>query len=175
MSNLGNLNELIDSPTGQPWVALILRITGSKAGTIVLVIMMIILYFCCVNAVTTTSRQLWSFARDRGVPLHRLLSTVSSRSGVPRNAVIVTFISSIICALIIIGSTLAFNIILSISAAGLLSSYGIAIAVILRRRLVAEPMPASRFHLGKFGVPINILAICYCTIAFFFVCWPAGQ
>lgn len=43
MFNLGNLEEAIDSPTYQPWVAVIQRITTSQAATIVLTILMIIM------------------------------------------------------------------------------------------------------------------------------------
>jgi len=56
---------------------------------------------------------------------------------------------------VIIGSSTAFNIILSVSAVGLLTSYIIVISVLLRRRLVGEPFPASRWRLGAWGVPIG--------------------
>lgn len=175
LSNLGNVNELINSSIGQPWVALIYRITRSKAATIVLTVLMILMFFfCCINQVTTCSRQLWSFARDRGVPGHRWLSAVRTHSGVPRNAIFVTLCTTIVCALIIIGSTIAFNILLTISATGLLTSYMIVIGVVLRKRLVGEPLLASRWKLGIWGIPINVTAICFCLIATCFIFWPAA-
>jgi amino acid transporter len=36
---------------------------------------------------------------------------------------------------------------------------------ILQKRLRSEPLPPSRFSLGKFGVPINIFAVLYVTVA----------
>ena len=51
--NMGDVDLDLSAPSGQPWVAVILRITGSKAATIVLIIVMIIMYFfCAVNQVT---------------------------------------------------------------------------------------------------------------------------
>lgn len=50
MFNLGNVNADLLDPSAQPWVAIILRITGSKAATIVLLIVMIIMVSrepCC--------------------------------------------------------------------------------------------------------------------------------
>lgn len=41
MFNLGDLDEDLASATGQPWVAVIQRITGSQAATIILVLLMI--------------------------------------------------------------------------------------------------------------------------------------
>lgn len=43
MFNLGNLEEILDSSTGQPWVAALYNITGSQAATIVLILIMTIM------------------------------------------------------------------------------------------------------------------------------------
>ena len=66
---LGNLDDAVDSPTGQPYVEVLINATQSRGATITLIIVMfILLVSCAVNTVTTSSRQLWSFARDRGPP-----------------------------------------------------------------------------------------------------------
>lgn len=87
MSNLGDLDADLMSRTGQPWVAVIRSVTGSRVATIVLLIVMIFMvcrdqiqawheedarliqwqyFFCAVNQVTTSARQIFAFARDRG-------------------------------------------------------------------------------------------------------------
>ena len=43
MFNLGNVDADLSSSSGQPWVAIIYRITGSKAATIVLLLVIIIM------------------------------------------------------------------------------------------------------------------------------------
>ena len=102
--NLGDIDKDLSDPSGQPWVAIIYRITGSKAATIVLLIVMIIMYFfCAVNQVTTSSRQVFAFARDKGLPFHGFLSKVRPGSGVPANAVYVTLVFTCLLALIQIG------------------------------------------------------------------------
>lgn len=61
-----NLDDILSTNTGQPWVAVIRQITGSKAATIVLVCLVAFQYtFTSINQVTTSSRQLWAFARGR--------------------------------------------------------------------------------------------------------------
>lgn len=147
-----------------------------------------------MNQVTTSSRQIFAFARyvhwtaclishcdsadicgcrDKGLPFHAFLSRVRPGSGVPANSVYVTLIVTCLIALIIIGSTTAFNIILSVSATGLFTSYLVVIACILTKRLRGEAFPASRFSLGKLGAPINIAAICFLAFAFVFLFFPA--
>lgn len=74
---LGNLDNAINSPTGQPYVEVLLNATGSRGATITLTtVMLALLISCAVNTVTTSSRQLWSFARDGGPPFSAWLARV---------------------------------------------------------------------------------------------------
>jgi L-asparagine transporter-like permease len=150
MFALGDVEADLSHPSGQPWVAVILRVTSSRAAIIVsILIMMFMYFFCAVNQVTTSSRQVFAFARDKGLPCHEFLSRVD-RKGVPANAVYVTFAYTCILALIIIGSTTAFNIILSVSATGLFTSYLVVIGTVLARKLRNEPFPTSRFEIPRY-------------------------
>lgn len=57
---LGDLESVLESPTGQPYIAVVLNATHSVAAAKVLVVVILILVVSCsVNGVTTTSRQLW--------------------------------------------------------------------------------------------------------------------
>ncbi|KAK5135455.1 hypothetical protein LTR08_005243 [Meristemomyces frigidus] len=174
VSNLGDIDTDLASTTGQPWIAVTVRITGSKAAAIVLAILMIFMYFfCAINQVTTSSRQIFAFARDKGLPCHHFLSRVRPGTGVPANAIYVTLVFTCLVALIIIGSTTAFNIILSVSATGLFTSYIVVIGCVLVTRLRKEPFPVCQFSLGKLGVPINIAAIAFLALAFVFLFFPS--
>ena len=53
-------------------------------------IMIILSQFCAVTNMTTASRQLFSFARDRGTPFHVFFRTVS-------DSAVVEYISLICC------------------------------------------------------------------------------
>lgn len=52
MSNLGDIEELLADPSGQPWVAVVYRATGSKAATLVLIVVLIVMVSltCLVGA-----------------------------------------------------------------------------------------------------------------------------
>ncbi|KAK3679100.1 hypothetical protein LTR37_021446 [Vermiconidia calcicola] len=175
MFNLGSLKDDLASATGQPWVAVIQRITRSRAASIILTVLMIIMFFfCAVNVLTTSSRQVFAFARDKGIPFHRFFSQVRS-NGVPTNSVFLTLTVTILLSLILIGSTAAFNIILSVGTTGLFTSYIVVIGTMLAKRLRrGERFPASKFDLGTFGIPINIGAICFLVVAFAFLFFPAA-
>ncbi|KAK5120383.1 hypothetical protein LTR85_006322 [Meristemomyces frigidus] len=45
---------------------------------------------------------------------------------------------------------------------------------ILLKRLSGEPLPPSRFNLGKSGNAINVIALCFLIVAWFFQFWPSA-
>lgn len=74
---LGDLSQIVDTPTGYPFMQVFYNATKSYAATNVLVTIMIItLTACCIAETATASRQLWSFARDKGVPFSNWLAYV---------------------------------------------------------------------------------------------------
>lgn len=57
---LGDVESLLSTRTGQPFIQLFFNATGSHAGTSAMSAVLIILVECCViNEVATSSRQLW--------------------------------------------------------------------------------------------------------------------
>ena len=114
-------------------------------------------FFCLqINMVMTSSRQLWAFARDKGLPFHSFLARVKL-DGLPRNAVLVTLAFTALLLLIIIGSSAAFNIILSFGNAGLFTSYITILCCIIWRRFdKTVDFPPTQFSLGRWGLSINI-------------------
>ena len=66
---IGNVEEVLTTPTGQPYIQVIWNATQSRGPTIVLVAIIIFFFlFTAVNVNTTASRQIWAFARDGGLP-----------------------------------------------------------------------------------------------------------
>lgn len=64
---LGDLTSVLDSSTGQPAIQVFYNATQSVAGTSVMVAVIIVIFLsACVGQVATASRQMWSFARDKG-------------------------------------------------------------------------------------------------------------
>ncbi|KAK4892472.1 hypothetical protein LTR49_028592 [Elasticomyces elasticus] len=187
LSNLGPIDDSLYVYGGQPWVAVIYRITGSKAATIIMILVIAVCFFCLqMNCVMTSSRQLWAFARDKGVPFHGFLSQVTL-AGLPRNAVVFTLVFSSLLSLIIVGSSVAFNVFLSFGNAGIMTSYVVIIGCIIYRRFDGNmfPPPAkywtttnplgckTKFSLGKAGLFVNTLAFSYLLVALTFTFFPS--
>jgi hypothetical protein len=73
----GDVQKIMQTPTGEPFIQIFYDVTQSKAAaTVMASIVVILLCSCCFSEVATSSRQLWSFARDRGFPASSWLSHV---------------------------------------------------------------------------------------------------
>jgi amino acid transporter len=66
------------------------------------------------------------------------------------------------------------NAIFSLNTGSLITSYMITIGCTILYRLRGHSFPPSRFSLGKWGLPINIAAMCYLVPVFIFSFFPAN-
>ena len=82
---LGDVNQILKTPTGFPFIEIFYNSTQSYSATNVMVTILIVtLTSSTISEVATASRQLWSFARDNGLPFSSVLSHVSYPTPSPR-------------------------------------------------------------------------------------------
>ncbi|TAQ86145.1 hypothetical protein B7494_g5542 [Chlorociboria aeruginascens] len=191
---IGNLDYVLEFPS-LPFIAVIFQGIDNKAGTTAMVaIITILIIFAAVSFVATASRMTWSFARDRGLPGWKYLSKVDPRTSIPTTAVAVTMVLSCLLGLINIGSSVAFNDVLSLIIAGLYTSYLIGNVLLLWHRVRgtigpyddAQTGPTNIVQAGKLtwgpwkvpeplGTIINIVGILYLIVVLFFSYWPTAM
>lgn len=82
------------------------------------------------------------------------------------NSVLVTSLFTCLVSLINIGSTVAFNAVLSLGVVAVMATYMISIACVLLKRWRREPLPAARWSLGRAGLPVNVIGVSYAFYAF---------
>lgn len=74
---LGDVDNILASATGYPFIQIFYNTTNSYAATNALTAILILtLTASTITEVATASRQLWSFARDNGVPFSDFFSYV---------------------------------------------------------------------------------------------------
>lgn len=91
------------------------------------------------------------------------------------NAIWVSFGCGVAISLINIGSAVALNAIISLTISALLASYIVSIGCFLSKRLRDEPLPSSRFSLGRYGMTINIIALVFLVSFFIFCFFPTAR
>ncbi|PTD12956.1 putative amino-acid permease [Fusarium culmorum] len=172
---IGDLGEVISSPTGQPFMQVFLNSTQSVASATAMSTFIIAMtVFSNLTMVATASRQLYAFARDHAVPFDTWFSRVPTGYDVPLNAIIVTFITSSLLSLLNIGSSVALNSITSLGTTGVLSSYIVSIGCMIWRRCTKSALLPSKFSLGRWGLAINIASEVFLVVVFVLAFMPGN-
>lgn len=75
---LGNVEEILGTKTGYPFIQVFYNVTNSLGGASAMTAILITLTVCgCISNVATASRQLFAFARDGGLPFSPFLAQVN--------------------------------------------------------------------------------------------------
>lgn len=79
---VGNIDEVMESKTGFEFIQVFLNSTGSVPAATGMTTIIIIMQFCAaISNVATTSRQIYAFARDKGLPFSNVFAKVSRSQG----------------------------------------------------------------------------------------------
>ncbi|KAL9625354.1 MAG: hypothetical protein Q9160_000417 [Pyrenula sp. 1 TL-2023] len=149
---LGDVEKVLDSPTGYPFMAIFQQAVGENGGAMAMSALIAVLaILATISWVASASRMLWSFARDRGVPGWQYISHIHPATSIPVIAIAVTTVISVLLSLINIGSSVAFNDVVSLSVVGLWSSYLVGNSLFLWRRVTggihdSSTALSSTFH-----------------------------
>ncbi|ORY09001.1 amino acid permease-like protein [Clohesyomyces aquaticus] len=169
----GALDSVINSATGVPVLQAGYNATGSVAGSAVMGTLLIILtFFAAVSVVASSSRQIWAFARDKGLPFSPWIEFVRPGWDIPINALLICLAASLILGCVNFGSDVALNAIVSVSNAALIFTYIISIGCVRLKRFRGQPLLARRWSLGKWGGLCNDLALVFLVVAFVFSFFP---
>ncbi|EIT76249.1 amino acid transporter [Aspergillus oryzae 100-8] len=170
---MGDVNSILASPTGFPFIQIFYNTTNSyTAANTMTAILIVTLTASTITEVATASRQLWSFARDGGLPFSSFFSYVTPGWHIPLNSVMVSLAVTILLSLINIGSTVALQAIVSLTITSLMSAYILSIGCVVLQRIRGEPLPPRRWSLGSFGMAINIASLLFLFPIFVFSFFP---
>ncbi len=149
-------------------------LTSKWAGT-VLIVSTAGQFFCAVACMTSTSRMMYSFSRDRAVPGAKYLSRLSS-THVPVHAVVTSAVIAVVLTLpalikVDIGGTptpIAFYAVASIGVVGLYLAF--AIPIYLRWK-AADSFPVGKWTLGakyRWMAPLAVAEIAVTSVVAMF-------
>jgi len=136
-------------------IAIFTTALGARAGGLFITLAAIAMWFCGLSAVTWSSRVIYAFARDEGMPASALWRRVSATHLTPAPAiwlcVVVAFLATI--------SSGTYAAVTSISVIGLYVSYIIPVYLGWRARGSSAEAPRGPWHLGRFGSAINVVSM----------------
>ncbi|KAJ9493066.1 hypothetical protein VN97_g139 [Penicillium thymicola] len=167
----GDINKIIDS-AATPLLAIMTNATSNNAGAICLLIFpLVCAQFAAIAIMTTSSRMIYAFARDGGLPASPFFSRVHPKLNVPLNSLYLNLGLITIFGCIFLGSSSAFNAIVSASVVLLGISYGIPIAVNCCRGRTM--LPERSFVLPEIvGWTVNLVSLAYITLTTILFLFP---
>ncbi|KAJ4146006.1 hypothetical protein LMH87_004836 [Akanthomyces muscarius] len=167
------VQDALDDASTYPVIHVLMKSMSLPWVTVLLAIMCLLLTLGNVSYLAAVSRDLFAFARDDGLPFSKWLSKVDQKRKIPTNAYIFCGVFSSLLSLIYIGSPVAFYAITSLGSVAVLQCYCLSIGCILWRRVFQpDTIPAARFSLGRWGVPVNCAAVLFSFWSFFWSFWP---
>jgi len=140
-------------------------------ATVFLLVVSAAIFVCCLAIETSTIRLCFGMARDDRLPASKVLARVQPRLHTPIGACIVIAILSFIPMLQFAGAG-----IVAIAATGMIYlSYLIGNFALLRARLRGWPKAKAPFSLGRWGLPLNLLALAWGGGMLLNFAWPRIQ
>jgi len=132
-------------------IVILVAALGERAGSLFSALAAMAMWFCGLSAVTWSSRVIWAFARDEGLPAAGLWKRVSHTHSTPVYAIWLCVIAAFLGA----AYSKAYPVVTSISTIGLYISYVIPVFLHLR----AGKIERGPWHLGGYSKAINVAAV----------------
>jgi amino acid transporter len=136
-------------------IAILIGALGERAGSLFSALAAIAMWFCGLSAVTWSSRVIWAFARDDGLPGSSVWRRVSRKHLTPAPTIWLCAIAAFLAAL----SSGAYTVVTSISTIGLYLSYIIPVLLFVSLRARGGSLAMGPWQLGRFRGAINYVAI----------------
>ncbi|CAN6604128.1 GABA-specific permease [Trichomonascus vanleenenianus] len=139
----------------QPVLQILLELFGEKGAVVLFTLILVCVWHCGLFCLTSNSRMMYAFSRDRGIP--RFFAKVDERFQSPVRTVWLAALLSFCLALPSLGSSVAFSAATSIATVGLYISYSLPVLVGL---IFPDYFQKGPFNLGR--IPSKIVAVLCC-------------
>ncbi len=170
--DLGN-PELGNISGGLPM--LVKSILGETTGRLFLCIVIFAIIVCTLAVHSGAVRLMFAMGRDGYLPFSESLSKVSSKTYTPVLATLLCGLGAIIILAMNLQFPKVFELVTSIAILWANLAYWIVVAVQLKNRIISARKGVdtdAKFSLGKWGLPVNILALIWSSFMVINVSWP---
>ncbi|GAA1544231.1 amino acid permease [Kribbella lupini] len=155
---------------------------GTTTGKLLLLDVAFAVCVCTLAIQTAAARMIFSMARDNVLPFSNHLRRVSDRTGTPVLATVVPGVGAAVCLAVNVGNAGLFLGLASVCITLLYIAYLLVTGPLLLQRLKGNPLPdgvdedgRKLFSLGRFGLPINLVAVVYGLAMAINLGWPRAE
>ena len=141
---------------------------GNAFSTVFLLVVSAAIFVCCLSIMTSTVRLCFGMSRDDALPASKQLSWVHPKLHTPVWSCIAIGVLAFIPMLQYAGAG-----IIAIAATGMIYlAYFIGNIALMRARLRGWPKASAPFALGRWGIPLNVLALAWGGGMLINFAWP---
>lgn len=141
---------------------------GNAFSTVFLLVVSAAIFVCCLSIMTATVRLCFGMSRDDALPASKQLSWVHPKLHTPVWSCVAIGVLAFIPMLQYAGAG-----IIAIAATGMIYlAYFIGNIALMRARLRGWPKTAAPFALGRWGMPLNVLALAWGGGMLINFAWP---
>ncbi|KAI8149992.1 amino acid/polyamine transporter I [Fennellomyces sp. T-0311] len=166
--SIQDLEEIQNS--SEPVATLFLRATNESVAAFFLVILLVSQFGTLTTLTMAAGQLLWSMARDKCIPNYKFWYKLTGKNKAPLRILTINCLVCIIFMLPSLGSEAYWGAMMSTTVICMNTAYLIPFAC----RLIwhRNDMPKGPFNLGKFSVPITILAVLWIIFFGIILCIP---
>nr|WP_241265889.1 amino acid permease [Streptomyces boncukensis] len=154
-----------------PPAQIFLDALGASGAKALLLIVIGAQLFCGNAETAAASRMVFAFSRDGALPGSRLWRHVD-RTGTPARAVWLTVGAAAALALPSLWSETAYGAITAVNVIGITPAYAVPIYLRVRHR---HRFVHGPWHLGRWGVPVGTVAVCWVAVVTVLFCLPQAR
>ncbi|MEU6564048.1 amino acid permease [Nocardia nova] len=148
----------------------------SPAGTVLLGCVAVAITVCTLAIQTAGSRLIFSMARDGRLPFAARLARVHPRFGTPVLPAVVIGVLAVALLVVNLGNAALFATLASVCIVTLYVAYLlVTIPLLIRRLRGLPPAEPGLFSLGRFGIPVNLLAVVWGIAMAVNLAWPRPE
>ncbi|KAI0777533.1 APC amino acid permease [Trametes elegans] len=166
-----DLESILENPIGQPMATILFNSFGRNGTLAVWSIVVFVQFLMGSSILTAASRQMFAFARDKGLPFSPFIYRVNERTRTPVNAVWVSAFVALILGLLAFAGPSANSAIFSLAIAGQYTAFSIPIAI---RFLGGQNWTPGPFTLGRFGLPVAVVAVAWMVFSVIILAFPTS-
>lgn len=158
---------------------LVLSALGGPVGTVFLIAIGIAVTVCALAIHAACIRAVFAMARDNNLPFARQLSTVNPKSKTPILPAIVIGVLALLILVVNVGQPQIFTVVTSVAVVFIYAAYLMVTIPMLVRRLQGtwpgEGPGNGFFSLGRWGLPVNLIAVVWGTLMALNMVWPREE
>ncbi|KAI0659058.1 amino acid permease-domain-containing protein [Cubamyces menziesii] len=166
-----DMESILANPIGQPMATILFNSFGRDGTLAVWSVIVFVQFLMGANALMVASRQLFAFARDRAAPFSRFVYRVNRRTGTPVNAVWCCAFVALLLGLLVFAGPATYSAIFGVALLGQYTAFSIPMAA---RFLGGKRWHPGPFDLGRFGLPVAILAVVWMIFSTVILTFPTS-